>query len=168
MAVDPDRYEPLRQAEREAQNRSPDTDPSLAEKRHVADQQADREILGEVPEVAPHRPTSLPYKSPVPPMGGGYEENVEFANKLNQGFNAVYKERFDARQEIEQGQQQSDPSQQTLPNQEQPRTYEDLKNEHAKILQSQTPSNEQTKEPDAKRPALTFNWDRDQGLDHER
>jgi hypothetical protein len=66
---------------------------------------------------------------------------------------------------------QSDAPQQTPPNQEQPRTYEDLKNEHAKVLKSQTPNNEQPepeKEADRKKPPLTFNWDRDQGLEHER
>lgn len=171
MPANPDRYEALRQAERKTQNRAPDNDPPIdAEERHVADQQADRQIPGEVPEVSPHRPASVPSQPLVVPMGGGYEEYTKFGTDLHNRFNAAYKERFDAQQEIEQGQQQSDLSQQAPLNQEQPRTYEDLKNQHAKVLQSQTPNNEQPepeKEP-VKKPPLAFNWDRDQGLEHER
>ena len=173
MATGPDRYAALRGTEREAQKGdagpSPQTVQPGATGQDVPNDHAAPQAQPQPALKPPTLPTSLPRQPLKWDMLPGRIFQEQSAREWHAQANAIAKERFDARQ---QGQQQSDPSQQTPPNQEQPRTYEDLKNEHAKILKAQTPSNEQpkepAKEPDSKKPPLTFNWDRDQGLEQER
>jgi len=180
MATGSDRYEPLRQAEREAQNRRQDKQPPAQEntekrsdQQHVADQQATWQKQAEIAENGPTRP---------PESRGHLQRSVvdgpdlpsmnHLGNRLHREFNEGYKKQFDAKQEIEQSRQPTQPSSESrdaTSNEEPSRSYADLKQEQAqKSAEQSAQVKEAGKSADAKKPALMFNWDREQGHEHER
>ena len=178
MATGPNRYEALRETAREVKKRdavpSQENNPPAVTEQDVASEQPAPPGHNEPELNAPTRPTSLPRQSPGWAMEPDLISQVDSANKWHAFANNVAKEKFEAAREDAPDQEvaQSDAPQQTPLNQEPPKTYEDLKNQHAKVLDSQTPTNEPAQEPEkeavGKKPPLAFNWDRDQGLEHER
>ena len=169
MAAGPNRYKALRETAREVEKRdaapSQENNPPGATEQDVASEHPAQQAEPEPELIPPTRPTSLPRQSPGWDEKQDYVSQVNSANKWHAFANDVAKEKFEAARQDAPDQQvaQSDAPQQTPLNQEPPKTYEDLKNQHAKIVDAQTQENEP-----AKKPPLTFNWDRDQGLEYER
>jgi hypothetical protein len=172
MAAGRKRYDPLRQAEREAQNQSQGAEPAGAEpspdveERHITDQHASRGVA----DPAPHRPTSPPRRALIPPMSQDRETLEAFANDYDKELKRRYKERFEAQQEIEQGQQpppHSSESRDAVSKGEHPRSYADLKNEHSKPPERDEPSVEQTRgtQQESLNPGLAPNQEIQRRLD---
>ncbi len=167
MAAGPNRYEALRETAREVEKGdaapSQENNPPGGTEEDVPKDQPTRQAEPEL--IPPTRPTSLPRQSPGWAMEPDLLSQVDSANKWHAFANDVAKEKFEAARQDAPDQQvaQSDAPPQTPLTEEPPKTYEDLKNQHAKIVDAQTQKNEP-----AKKPPLTFNWDRDQGLEHER
>jgi hypothetical protein len=169
MAAGPNRYEALRETAREVEKRdaapSQENNPPGATEQNVASEHPAQQAEPEPELIPPTRPTSLPRQSPGWAMEPDLISQVDSANKWHAFANDVAKEKFEAARQDAPAQEvaQSVAPPQTPLTEEPPKTYEDLKNQHAKIVDAQT----QKDEP-AKKPPLTFNWDRDQGLDHAR